>query len=367
MSDENQNPIDVPEVKPDVLARGGGFKHHVTDDMRGKAMEAARRAMENSPGGRPQATLPKAAAAGQDDGGEARAAAALAAKTGAKPAADGERDPADTSVPANIDPPADPELAERVKAREHQQRIREQERRRYDAEREQFRQREEQLRMREQQVERLARAAELAKTDPVEAAKLAGIDEKDFILRKAQQNTPEAKLSDFDRALAAEREERKKLEQYIQQREAADQAAQSREAFVRLVDDAEKYPTIAAVYKGETTELLQRAFEVQAQFAQQFGRQPTREEIAHNLEKVEKRRIERYRAALGATTQKEAEKAAETAKKAASPTQPKLSPSAGNTGSGRDESAKRLTDEEKRDRATQAAKRAREAYEKSRG
>lgn len=238
-------------------------------------------------------------------------------------------------------PATEPELALAVKIKQREQRIREQAASKY-AERERaLNAREAQI---QQQAARYSSLEELAKTNPAKLFAELGFQEKDYVKQRLEEGKPEAQITQMMRAFEEEKQARQRLEQQIQNAAAQEDRHKQEASFEAMAMDATRFPTVSAVYADAGRELRQEAYRVQAMFVEQHGRTPDLEEIAINLEAIEKAKAVRYARLNGTPLPVPATKKA-----------PKAVPA---DTSGRDQSDRVLSPAEKRARAVAAGKRA---------
>lgn len=302
---------------------------HVTQDIRARAIAAAKAARV--------AAEPPAAAA----------PAPAPSPPAEEPAAPEAPPPSpDAEAPPPVEAATPPDLMEKIAKRTREQRIREAEAAKYRAREMELAQRQQQIAAHEEDLKLARRIRELReKGDHVALAKEVGVDSRAYIEGTIHAGKPEEKISHNERMWQEERKARLELEARIEAREQAERKAQSEREFVSLALDEKKFPTLAAIYTSSDPDFFARAYEVQALYVKQHGRAPSLAEIAHNMERVERAKAERYRKVPAPPPPAEKPKAAA----------PKLTPSAGAETSGKPDAAT-LTDDQRRRNAIAAAK-----------
>jgi len=270
-------------------------------DLKGNARAAARRAGEAARNGASvadaiaQAKAPKTSEAAPSPEGVPSA-----------PVEDSTSTPAGGSEEAG-QPPAEETSSEidvRTRVRQREQRMQ-----RELAEREQrIAAREAEIQQRESQsrqiLDRHAQLEQLRKTDVAKWAQEIGLDEatlKPIVMGRIAAGKPEGQVMSLEQKVAAIEERDRQREQQAREQVMREQRASSEQAFVKLATDTAKYPTVAAVYADDHGELVRDAWAIQNRFAQQFRRNPTQEEIAVNLERMQKERVQRASKLLGST------------------------------------------------------------------
>lgn len=315
-------------------------------DLRGNARAAARRAGEAARNGASVA--------------DALAAAKAPPAESAAPADAGQEqptpEPTDASAEPSIETPAEPESAIDVRTRVRQ---REQRMQRDLAERERrIATREAELQQMDsrarQVLDRHAQLENLRKTDVAKWAQEIGLDEatlKPIVMGRIAAGKPEGQILTAQQRLdALERQIAEQNQQQQQQQQAA-QRAQSEQTFVKLATEPTKYPTVAAVYGDEPAELVREAWTIQNRFQQQFRRVPTQEEIAVNLERTLKDRVQRAAKVVSAPPP--------AAPAAIAPPKPRAPSPSEQTRTAPVQRSERLeTDRERRERAAREAKKA---------
>lgn len=234
----------------------------------------------------------------------------------------------------------DEPLALEVRIKQREQRIREQAASKY-AERERA------LNQREQAIQaqtaQIANFQKMAKENPTKLFEALGFAEKDYIKTRLEDGKPEAQITQVMRALEQEKQAREQLQQQLLNEKAEQDKHKSHAEFQKLAMDPKLYPTIATVYEGAEQELVKEAYIVQAMFAGQHGRNPDLEELALNMERLERAKAVRYAKLNG--------KAAPAAPPATGKKGPKAIPA---DTSGRDQRDRVPTPEERRQRAITA-------------
>lgn len=303
---------------------------HVTQDIRARAVAAAKaaRAAADAPAAAPPPAPPEAAPPEEPTSPDAP-----------PPSPDAEPAPPVEASPAD-------DLHAKIAKRTAEQRIRESIAAKYRAQEAELHQRQQQLAAHEEDLKLARRIRELReKGDHVALAKEVGVDNRAYIEGVLHAGKPEEKISQNERMWQEERKARLDLEARLEARDQAERKVQSEREFAALALDEKKFPTLAAVYSGSDPDLFARAYEVQALYVKQHNKPPTLAEIAHNMERVERAKAERYRKVPAPPPPPEKAKAAT----------PKLTPSAGAETSGKPDAAT-LTDDQRRRNAIAAAK-----------